>query len=190
LQSLQTFIDCSDQGYLQREFCSISVVLVGTLALGEGAGLRRTVTALLMLLYAMAVVAVTIFPITPHPSSYWAATPWWTMIHYVPFLVDAASFVLNVVMFVPFGVLVPMLWPRADSLRRLAGWAVVASSSIELTQLVIGLTVGSRRTVDVNDLIANTAGALAGLLVLRAAVPDPRHRAAGKTSGFDKTRTR
>jgi glycopeptide antibiotics resistance protein len=152
--------------------------------------LRRTVTALLMLLYAIAVVAVTIFPITPHPSSYWAATPWWTMIHYVPFVVDAASFVLNIVMFVPFGILVPMLWPRVDSVRRLVGWAAVGSSSIELTQLIVGLAVGSRRTVDVNDLIANSAGALAGLLVLRAAVPDPRHRAAERMSGSEETRTR
>ena len=151
--------------------------------------MRRTVTALLTLLYGIAVLTATIFPITPHPSSYWA-TPWWTMVHYVPFVVDAASFVLNVVMFVPFGVLMPMLCPRLDSVRRLVGWAAAGSCAIELTQLVVGLAVGSRRTVDVNDLIANAAGALAGLLVLRAAVPDPRHRAAERSSGSAKTRTR
>jgi glycopeptide antibiotics resistance protein len=142
-----------------------------------------------MLGYAIAVVAVTIFPITPHPSSYWAATPWWTMIHYVPFVVDATSFVLNVVMFVPFGVLVPMLWPRADSVRRLVGWAAVGSFAIELTQLSLGLAVGSRRTVDINDLIANAAGALVGLLVLRVAVPDRRHRAATRSSGAKEPRS-
>jgi glycopeptide antibiotics resistance protein len=125
----------------------------------------------------MAVVAVTIFPIRPHPASYWAGSPWWTMIHYIPFVVDAASFVLNIVMFVPFGLLLATFWPRLDSVRRLAAYALAASSTIEVTQLVLGLTVGSRRTVDINDLIANTAGALAGLLVLRVAVPDPRHRA-------------
>ena len=139
--------------------------------------MRRKVSALLLLVYAMAVVAVTIFPIRPHPASYWAGSPWWTMIHYVPFAVDAASFVLNIVMFVPFGLLLATSWPRLDSVRRLAVYAVAASSTIEMTQLVLGLTVGSRRTVDINDLIANTAGALAGLLVLRVAVPDPRHRA-------------
>jgi glycopeptide antibiotics resistance protein len=139
--------------------------------------LRRKVSALLLSVYAMAVVAATIFPIRPHPASYWAASPWWTMIHYIPLSVDAASFVLNIIMFVPFGLLLPALWPRLDSVRRLAAYAAAASSTIELTQLILGLTVGSRRTVDINDLIANTAGALAGLLVLRVAIPDPRHRA-------------
>jgi glycopeptide antibiotics resistance protein len=139
---------------------------------------RRWVTALLLVGYAVAVVAVTIFPITPHPPSYWAGEPWWTMLHYIPFVVDAPSFVLNVIMFVPFGVLVPLRWPRADAFGRLLGYAAAASAAIELTQLVLGLTIGSRRTVDINDLIANTTGALAGLLVLRLAVPLPEHRAA------------
>jgi glycopeptide antibiotics resistance protein len=126
--------------------------------------------------YAAGVIAVTIFPIRPHPASYWAGDPWWTMIHYIPFVVDAPSFILNIVMFVPFGVLVPLYRPTADSYRRVLGYAVAASSAIEFTQLVMGLTIGSRRTVDINDLISNTAGALVGLLVLRLAVPDARHR--------------
>jgi len=147
--------------------------------------LRRTVTALLLVVYAMAVIAVTIFPIHSHPRSYWAASPWWTMIHYIPLVVDAPSFVLNIVMFVPFGLLLPVLWPRLDSVRRLAAYAAAASATIELSQLVLGLTMGSRRTVDVNDLIANTAGALAGLLVLRAAAPDSRHRALIASRGAD-----
>jgi glycopeptide antibiotics resistance protein len=138
--------------------------------------LRRTVKVLLVG-YAVGVVAVTIFPITPHPAAYFAGEPWWTMIHYIPFLVDAPSFVLNIIMFVPFGVLVPLWWPRADSYRRVLGYAAAASFGIEVVQLILGLTVGSRRTVDVNDLISNVVGALAGLAVLRLAVPDRAHRA-------------
>jgi glycopeptide antibiotics resistance protein len=42
--------------------------------------------------------------------------------------------------------------------------------------LVLGLTVGSRRTVDINDVLANTAGALLGLLILRLALPRAAHR--------------
>src|SRR5690242_9287111 len=62
---------------------------------------RRWVLAVILGAYVVAVVAVTIFPITVRPASYWAAEPWWTMIHYLPFDVDAPSFVLNVIMFVP-----------------------------------------------------------------------------------------
>jgi glycopeptide antibiotics resistance protein len=127
--------------------------------------------------YALSVVAITIFPIRPRPAGYWTGEPWWTVFHWIPFDVDGPSFTLNVIMFVPFGVLVPLLRPAADNYRRLAVRAAGASLAIELTQLVIGLTLGSRRTVDVNDLITNTAGALLGLLILRLAVPSPAHRA-------------
>ena len=129
--------------------------------------MRRLITGQLLAGYVVCVVAATNFPITPHPSAYWAGVPWWTMIHYIPFLVDATSFLLNIVMFVPFGVLVPLMWPRADNAGRLFGYAAAASATIELTQLIIMLTLGSRRTVDINDLISNTAGAMAGFTMLR-----------------------
>jgi glycopeptide antibiotics resistance protein len=139
---------------------------------------RRRITTQTLLLYAVAVIAVTLFPLRMHPAAYWADEPWWTMLRYIPGSVDAPSFILNVIMFIPLGILLPQLWPRLDQMGRLALRAGAASLAIELAQLVLGLTVGSRRTVDVNDLIANTGGALVGLLILRLAVPVPAHRAA------------
>ncbi|MEU4218820.1 VanZ family protein [Actinoplanes sp. NPDC026623] len=138
---------------------------------------RRRVTITVLLLYAASVVALTVFPIRVRSAAYWADEPWRTMIHLIPGDVDGPSFVLNVIMFIPLGVLLPLLWPRLDGVRRLAACAATASLAIELTQFVLGMTLGSRRTVDVNDLIANTGGALLGLLILRLAVPSPRHRA-------------
>ncbi|GAA3339748.1 hypothetical protein GCM10020358_24630 [Amorphoplanes nipponensis] len=138
----------------------------------------RRLTVTILVLYALGVVAVTIFPIRVRPPGYWTGEPWWTVLRWIPGEVDAPSFVLNVIMFVPLGVLLPLLRPGLDAYRRLAGVAVTASLAIEATQFVLGITLGSRRTVDVNDLIANTAGALAGLLILRLAVPSRRHRAA------------
>jgi glycopeptide antibiotics resistance protein len=138
---------------------------------------RRRVTITVLLLYAASVVALTVFPIRVRSAAYWADEPWRTMIHLIPGDVDGPSFVLNVIMFIPLGVLLPLLWPRLDRVRRLAACAATASLAIELTQFALGMTLGSRRTVDVNDLIANTGGALLGLLILRLAVPSPRHRA-------------
>ena len=137
----------------------------------------RRVTVGILLLYAVGVVAITIFPIRPHPASYWADEPFAEIFHWIPGDVDGPSFTLNVIMFVPFGILLPLLWPATDAYRRIALYATAASAAIELVQLVLGVTVGSRRTVDVNDLIANAAGALAGLLILRLAVPSAVHRA-------------
>lgn len=136
----------------------------------------RRLTVTVFLLYAAAVVAVTVFPIRVRSAAYWTGEPWWTVFRWIPGDVDAPSFVLNVIMFLPLGVLLPLLRPALDDLRRLAGVAVAASLTIEVTQFLLGITVGSRRTVDVNDLIANTAGALLGLLILRLAVPSRQHR--------------
>jgi glycopeptide antibiotics resistance protein len=138
---------------------------------------RRLLTVLILIGYALGIAGVTLLPITPRSAGYWAGEPWWTMLRWVPFDVDAPSFTLNVIMFVPFGILVPALWPRADAVRRLALRAACASLAIESAQFALGMTLGSRRTVDVNDLIANTAGALLGLLVFRLAVPLAAHRA-------------
>ena len=139
-------------------------------------GRGRLITVTIGILYGLGVLAITVLPIRPRPPGYWVGEPWWTVFHYVPFDVDTPSFVLNVIMFVPFGVLLPLLWRPADAVRRMTVAGACASGGIEALQFVIGLTLGSRRTVDVNDLIANTAGALLGLLVLRLAVPAPGHR--------------
>jgi glycopeptide antibiotics resistance protein len=143
-----------------------------------GLGGRRATVLTLFVVYALGVAAITIFPITVWPASHWAGEPWYTVIHPIPFQVDATSFVLNVVMTVPLGVLLPLLRRRADSPARIAGYAAWASLSIESVQFVLGLVLNSRRTVDVNDLIANTAGAVLGLMLLRLAVPSARRRAA------------
>lgn len=143
-----------------------------------GRGPRRLVLLPLLVGYGLGVAGATVFPITLRPPGYWAGEPWWSELRWIPFDVDAPSFVLNVIMFVPFGVLVPLLWPRLDAVRRLAGYAAAASLTIEMVQVLIGVTLGSRRTADVNDLIANTAGALLGLAIVRLAVPAAGHRAA------------
>jgi glycopeptide antibiotics resistance protein len=130
---------------------------------------RHPLTVAILIGYAAAVVAITIFPITVWPPEHWLGEPWWSVIHWIPFYVDGASMVLNVVMTIPLGILLPLLWPRTGTVRGVALPALGISTVIELTQLVIGLTVYSRRTVDVNDLIANTAGAVLGLVMLRLA---------------------
>jgi glycopeptide antibiotics resistance protein len=129
----------------------------------------RLVPVSSLFLYAVSVTAITVFPIKVRSES-WIWEPWWVVFAWIPFQVPPLSFVLNVVMFMPLGVLVPMLWPRFDSARRIAVLGLCASAAIELTQLALWFGLGSYRTVDVNDLIANTGGALLGLLVLRRLV--------------------
>jgi glycopeptide antibiotics resistance protein len=117
--------------------------------------------------YLAAVAAVTVAPTGVHRHH---RDSWWSVVQLVPLHVPPVSFVLNIVMFVPFGLLVPLLWARAGTVGRIAGLSLAASTVIELTQLALWLTVGNHRTVDVNDLIANTVGGVLGLIAVRVAV--------------------
>lgn len=64
--------------------------------------------------------------------------------------------VLNVILFVPLGILAPLLLPKKVSWWQVALLGLAVSLAIELTQLV------NMRITDVDDLIMNTLGALVG----------------------------
>ncbi|MFG1809933.1 VanZ family protein [Streptomyces sp. NPDC049040] len=68
----------------------------------------------------------------------------------------------NVLLGVPFGILLPMLFPRARGLLRVAVVTALVMVLIEATQgaLVEG------RAFDIDDVILNTLGALLGYLLL------------------------
>ncbi|MFD4864367.1 VanZ family protein [Streptomyces sp. NPDC058412] len=82
----------------------------------------------------------------------------------------------NLLLGVPFGVLLPVLLPPARGLLRVAAVTVCLMTLVELTQgaLVTG------RVFDIDDVILNTAGALLGYLLIgrrlgRAVHPRRRH---------------
>lgn len=98
-------------------------------------------------LYLLGIAALTLFPFTPGV----ATSPGWTM-HFWAF-----DFAANVLVFVPIGV----------ALHRARWWRVLSfafalSLAIEVCQHWLP------RQQDVNDLIANTLGAAAGLVLARA----------------------
>ena len=69
---------------------------------------------------------------------------------------------LNVLLFLPLGVFLPILYAEFDGIRKIALCAFALSLAIELTQMFgLGIT-------DVNDLMTTTAGACLGLSLYRA----------------------
>ena len=75
----------------------------------------------------------------------------------------------NVLVFVPFGLLLPAIWPRLDGVWRMALVGVAVGISIEFMQLAVSLALGSwYRMSDVDDVILNTAGVLLGYGLWRA----------------------
>lgn len=69
----------------------------------------------------------------------------------------------NFLLLVPFTVLGPVLWPRLRAWRWALAIGVGISASIELLQLALSaLLQNPYRSVDIDDVIVNTAGALLG----------------------------
>ena len=118
---------------------------------------RRAVCYLIMSLYLAAVDAV-----VGLPSLLYIRFD--QNINLVPFAYmfsDYRNSLLNVLLFVPLGFLLPVLWKRFRSLLWTGLFGLSFSLSIELLQLL------TLRATDVNDLMTNTTGTILGWLLGR-----------------------
>jgi glycopeptide antibiotics resistance protein len=75
-----------------------------------------------------------------------------------PFLIN---FVGNIVMFIPIGILLPLLWKKYDRAWRTVGIGFLLSLIIEILQLP------QMRSSDVDDLWLNTLGACIGYVLYK-----------------------
>ena len=71
------------------------------------------------------------------------------------------SYTLNIIMMVPFGFMLALIWPNFRSLKKIALVAFAFALSIEISQLF------NLRASTVDDLIMNTLGAIVGYLVFK-----------------------
>lgn len=113
---------------------------------------RRSVWCLLMSLYLAAVDAV-----VGLPSLLYIRFD--QNINLVPFAYmfsDYKNSLLNVLLFVPLGFFLPVLWRRFRSFLRTTLFGLCFSLSIELLQLL------TFRATDINDLMTNTLGTVLG----------------------------
>jgi glycopeptide antibiotics resistance protein len=75
----------------------------------------------------------------------------------------------NVLVFVPFGFLVPAIWPRIGRPRRMLLAGLLLSVGIELSQLTVSLYLGYwYRMADVDDVLLNACGVLLGFALFVA----------------------
>lgn len=115
-------------------------------------------------LFVFAVYITGVFYVTGAATIYDAARVSFMDLHrrvnLIPFSreINAVGYALNIVMFVPFGFLLPSLFDQTS------GWnvfriGVCFSALIEISQLL------THRGTDVDDLIMNTMGALLGWMI-------------------------
>lgn len=135
--------------------------------------LQKTVLYGIFALYLVAVCSLVGFPGVLD----FAFDPAYNPVPFAGMGGDLKNCILNVLLFIPLGILLPVIWARFDSLKSVLLWALCFSALIELMQLF------NFRTTDVNDLITNTAGAALGYLLARPAIKKhPKLRSAQNSS--------
>lgn len=72
----------------------------------------------------------------------------------------------NILMFMPLGLIIPALFPQINNYKKMAMVAMGLSILIEIIQYFSRL-IGNYRQVDIDDVILNTIGALAGYYFYR-----------------------
>lgn len=92
---------------------------------------------------------------------------------------DFKNSILNILLFVPLGFFLPLLWERFGKKRAVVLFGFSMSLFIEILQIF------TYRATDVNDLITNTCGAIVGFMVAEYAMR--KHPAI--MDGVDRSRT-
>lgn len=132
----------------------------------------------LLAVYLAAVAAVTLGPAPADAGTLSRVERLvaWLSGHGVPVTYLGVEAVANVVMFVPFGVLVSLALPARARWgdRVVVPLALATSAGIETVQRWL-----PTRVPTVQDVVLNTLGAALGLLVLRAVLARRRRRAGG-----------
>lgn len=85
-----------------------------------------------------------------------------TLIPFLPMIDDIKNTILNIILFIPLGIMLPFLWKKYYSLKATMMFGLSMSLAIELLQIL------TYRATDINDLIANTCGALLGFSFFKA----------------------
>ena len=80
------------------------------------------------------------------------------LIPFIGMIADFQNSVLNILLFIPLGIMLPALWKKYRVLKRTLLFGFAMSIAIELLQIL------TFRATDVNDLITNTVGTFLGFL--------------------------
>jgi len=161
----------------------ICALLSAVIARRRGGSAALVVIVVLAVTWAFVIVAASLFPFplpaylsdpiagapfSRLPNEWLNPYPFHTIANAIKGIGSAAAFALgNIVAYIPLGLLIGLLDPRARWLR-VVGVALLCSGGIELLQLGISVAVGFPfRAADIDDVLLNVLGALAGYAIVR-----------------------
>jgi glycopeptide antibiotics resistance protein len=78
------------------------------------------------------------------------------------FRIASSQVVGNLVMLLPLGIYIPLLFPKLSGFFRVFIICLLVSISIELMQLITNV-----RSTDIDDVILNTSGAVVGYIIYK-----------------------
>ncbi|MEO5589476.1 MAG: VanZ family protein [Gemmatimonadaceae bacterium] len=138
--------------------------------------LKSRIAVILFVVWLIVVAAVTLTPLpysmsephyglnlTPVVNSIRCFSPVPGQPSTMPFCVR--TLLGNVLMFVPLGLLLPLVWRRHATLAGIVGVSFAASVLIELVQFA-ERSIGVGRWTDVDDVLLNVLGAVIGFSLL------------------------
>lgn len=149
--------------------------------------LLTEMTKLLFVTYCLMVVSVTLFPFPigfpveyENLSAYLNLTPLVSILKQVSLIGTAYDgdilFMIgliirnvggNILLFVPLGFLVPLIWKSVIHFNHIFLYAIGISVTIELLQLLESIFGGWGRVTDIDDVICNVAGAILGYYIYK-----------------------
>ena len=179
--------------YLYSFAVVVVAVIVARHSREEQLSGQRFAARLLLVFYLGCILALTFSP-QPSPGSAIASVP--VDLEITPILVPfrtisdmlryrlaseiMINLVGNIVVFVPFGILMALVYPGLATWRRIAVAGALFSLGIELGQLGVSLALGFEyRQTEIDDVILNVTGVLLGFGLLRLV---RRHRARAAVS--------
>ena len=122
--------------------------------------IKKTAAYFIFMLYLTAMCFLVGFPSVAGIKIAWS----YNFIPLYGMLTDITNSCLNVLLFIPLGIFVPCLWPEYRSMMKTVGLGLMTSLGIEILQIF------TFRATDINDLITNAAGTLAGYLIGRVMI--------------------
>lgn len=149
----------------------VIAVLLAVLWARRSFSLPRGAVAAAVAVYAAGIVGNTVFPIfLDKPDS---GVPWMPGLALIPFAeYELDDALMNMLVFVPLGILIPLMLARPTWLKVVAA-AAITSLTVESLQLAAQAFFAGGHIADVNDFLSNVAGGALGygLLLLLARVP-------------------
>jgi len=137
----------------------------------------------LVFLYASLLLAV--FSVTGLPDiQYIRLNFTWNIVPFVDLFHSPIQYFLNMILFLPFGFLLPLLWEQYSNIKNILGFGFFLTFFIETAQ------VFTFRTTDIDDLISNVLGILLGFFIIKKLhkkikLPSPPENERVQTPGWE-----